>query len=99
MWSTKSDVWAFGVTLWELFTFCSEKPLFDLTEDQVIENLKHWFHSDGFHLLPNRPPISVCPKEMFDLIVQCWSREPEDRPRFAEIQQFLQNKCIGFSVD
>jgi hypothetical protein len=61
--------------------------------------LKYWFLSYGFHLLPNRPPISVCPKEMFDLILQCWSRELEDRPRFAEIQQFLQNKCIGFSVD
>lgn len=94
MWSTKSDVWSFGVTMWELFSLCKEGvPLSDLTNQQVIENLQHWFHSDGFHLTPSKPTTSgACTKEIFDLIMQCWSREPEDRPRFAEIYQFFQKR-------
>ena len=99
LWSSKSDVWAFGITLWEIFTYCQEQPLAELSNEQVVDNLKHWFHSDGFHLSPNRPNMHQCTKEMFDLIKQCWSREPEDRPVFVEIHQFLQNKCLGFSVD
>ena len=85
--------------MWEIFTYCQEQPLADLNEDQVCDNLKHWFHSDGFGLTPRRPTLHQCTKEMFDLIRQCWSREPEERPLFMEIHQFLQNKCLGFSVD
>ena len=94
LWSTKSDVWAFGITMWELFSLCREgAPLSDLTDQQIIENLQHWFHSDGFHLTPSKPLASgSCTKEIFDLIKQCWSREPEDRPRFSEIYQFFQNR-------
>ena len=99
LWSSKSDVWSFGVTLWEIFSYCQESPLADLTDEQIVDNLKHWFHSDGFHLTPSRPSMHQCTKEMFDLIKQCWSREPEERPLFVEIHQFLQNKCLGFSVD
>ena len=94
LWSTKSDIWAFGITMWELFSLCREgAPLSDLTDQQIIENLQHWFHSDGFHLTPSKPLASgACTKEIFDLIKQCWSREPEDRPRFSEIYQFFQNR-------
>lgn len=99
LWSSRSDVWSFGVTLWEIFSYCQEPPLADLTDEQIVENLKHWFHSDGFHLTPSRPSMHQCTKEMFDLIKQCWSREPEERPLFVEIHQFLQNKCLGFTVD
>ena len=99
LWSSKSDVWSFGVTLWEIFSYCQESPLADLTDEQIVDNLKHWFHSDGFHLTPSRPSMHQCTKEMFDLIKQCWSREPEERPLFVEIHQFLQNKCLGFTVD
>jgi len=99
LWSSRSDVWSFGVTLWEIFSYCQEPPLADLTDEQIVENLKHWFHSDGFHLTPSRPSMHQCTKEMFDLIKQCWSREPEERPLFVEIHQFLQNKCLGFTAD
>ena len=98
LWSTKSDVWSFGVLMWEMFSFCQDVPLAELNHHQIIENLQHWFHSDGFHLIPSRPSAGT-PKEVTDLMHQCWSREPEDRPKFGEIYQFLQNKCIGYSVD
>ena len=99
-WSIKSDVWSFGVALWEIFNANPDVGvLSDLTNDQVIENLNHWYHSDGFHLLPSSRSLS-CSKEINDLMIQCWSRNPEDRPKFQEIHQFLQNQTsIGTYVN
>jgi len=113
LWSSSSDAWSFGVLLWEMFSLCQELPMSHLSDGQVVDNLQHWFHSDGFQMLPRPLPTTTTgsgcgaaaaglpetPQEVCDLMHQCWSREPEDRPKFCEIHQFLQNKCVGFSVD
>jgi len=92
--TTKSDVWAFGVTLWEILTFAREQPYEGLSDNQVIENLSELSaHGSLLHQLPQ--PYN-CPRDVFDLMVECWHKEAQDRPGWAEILLFLQRKNLGF---
>ena len=45
--TTKSDVWSFAVTLWEVLTFARDQPFDGLTDEQVIENAGHYYRDDN----------------------------------------------------
>ncbi|XP_022902114.1 discoidin domain-containing receptor 2-like [Onthophagus taurus] len=92
--TTKSDVWSFAVTLWEILMFCLQQPYAELTNEQVIENSSHWYQNDGCQRYLSRP--TICPREIYDLMGECWKRNATDRPRFAEIHLFLQRKNLGY---
>ncbi|OWK51906.1 Discoidin domain-containing receptor 2 [Lonchura striata] len=85
--TTASDVWAFGVTLWEMFVLCKEQPYSLLTDEQVIENTGEFFRSQGRQIYLSQTPL--CPNPVFDLMLKCWSRDIKDRPTFDMIHQFL----------
>ncbi len=44
------------------------------------------------------PAPANCPKEIYDLMVECWNREKTQRPAFREIHMFLQRKNMGYST-
>ncbi|XP_030556117.1 discoidin domain-containing receptor 2 [Drosophila novamexicana] len=91
---TKSDVWSFAVTLWEILTFAREQPYEHMTDANVIENIGHIYQDDKMHeLLPM--PLN-CPREIYDLMCECWQRNESSRPNFREIHLFLQRKNLGF---
>ncbi|XP_066996619.1 discoidin domain-containing receptor 2 [Anabrus simplex] len=90
----KSDVWSFAVTLWEILTFAREQPFEDLGDEKVIENVTHFFRDDGLQMLLPMP--INCPKEIYDLMRECWQRNESDRPNFREIHLFLQRKNLGY---
>ncbi|XP_050419967.1 discoidin domain-containing receptor 2-like isoform X2 [Adelges cooleyi] len=92
--TSKSDVWSFAVTLWEILMFCSHQPLAELTNEQVVENTNHMYLINGKHRYVE-PPVS-CPREMYELMAECWKRDDADRPKFSEIHLFLQRKNLGY---
>ncbi|XP_055073615.2 inactive tyrosine-protein kinase 7a [Misgurnus anguillicaudatus] len=74
--STKTDVWSFGVLMWEVFNF-GEMPYAELTDDKVLEGLQ-----EG-KLKPSPP--QGCPSRVFKLMVRCWAASPKDRLSFSDI--------------
>jgi len=98
--STKSDVWSFGVTTWEVLTFARETPLSSLTDDEVVDNSERWYHSEdsstsGPAEMLDRP--ALCPREIYDLLRECWQRDEERRPTFHEVHMFLRRKNSGYN--
>ncbi|XP_029018927.1 discoidin domain-containing receptor 2 isoform X2 [Betta splendens] len=85
--TTASDVWAFGVTLWEIFTLCKEQPYSLLSDEQVIENTGEFFRNQGRQIFLYAPPL--CPPSLFELMMRCWRRNIPDRPTFEGLYQAL----------
>ncbi|XP_037685681.1 tyrosine-protein kinase TXK isoform X4 [Choloepus didactylus] len=77
--SSKSDVWSFGVLMWEVFTE-GKMPFENKSNLQVVEAI-----SKGFRLYrPRLAPMSV-----YEVMYSCWHEEPKGRPTFAELLQVL----------
>ncbi|XP_043845289.1 tyrosine-protein kinase ABL1 isoform X2 [Dromiciops gliroides] len=86
--SIKSDVWAFGVLLWEIATYgMSPYPGIDLS--QVYELLEKNYRME-------RP--EGCPEKVYELMRACWQWSPSDRPSFAEIHQAFETMFQESSI-
>ncbi|KAG7165703.1 Discoidin domain-containing receptor 2-like 2 [Homarus americanus] len=96
--STKSDVWAFGVTLWEILMMARRPPYDELSDEGVLENVSHCYHGDGagMMVLP-QPPL--CPPDVYEMMTACWRPDYRHRPPFWEIHLFLQRKNLGYTLD
>lgn len=85
--TTASDVWAFGVTLWETLTFCKEQPYSQLTDEQVIENTGEFFRDQKRQIYLPQPVL--CPDSVYKIMLSCWTRNTKERPSFQEIHKAL----------
>ncbi|XP_063433595.1 hepatocyte growth factor receptor-like [Mytilus trossulus] len=76
-----SDVWSFGVLLWEVMTLSLYLPYHDQESDKVIKD-----HIDeGFRLgMPTNAP-----EDLYGLMVNCWEVDNHNRPSFDEIVEQL----------
>ncbi|XP_065188643.1 uncharacterized protein LOC135819373 isoform X2 [Sycon ciliatum] len=78
--SSASDVWSFGILMYEVWTY-GVKPYGNWTNEKVIKELKN-----GYRL--SCP--SDCPFEIFCLMEACWEEDKHERPSFPEIVNLLQ---------
>ncbi|XP_076068480.1 tyrosine-protein kinase Abl isoform X2 [Oratosquilla oratoria] len=86
--STKSDVWAFGILLWEIATYgVSPYPGVDLT------NVYHLLES-GYRM--DCP--QGCPARVYELMKKCWLWTPADRPTFSYIHHALETMFQETSI-
>ncbi|KAL0268767.1 UNVERIFIED_CONTAM: hypothetical protein PYX00_010583 [Menopon gallinae] len=73
--SHASDVWSFGVTLWEMFSF-GQQPYGDMKGTEAIR-----FVEEGERL--SQP--EKCPDEVYRIMERCWNVDPAKRPTFAQL--------------
>ncbi|XP_034998621.2 activated CDC42 kinase 1 isoform X2 [Hippoglossus stenolepis] len=78
--SHASDTWMFAVTLWEMFTH-GQEPWVGLNGSQIL----HKVDVEAERL--NKP--EDCPLDVYNVMLQCWSPKPEDRPTFIALRDFL----------
>ncbi|GAB0098947.1 Tyrosine-protein kinase [Sergentomyia squamirostris] len=77
--SHASDVWSFGITLWEMYTL-GEPPYGDMKGVDVIKLIE-----EGKRL--TKPPL--CPDDIFERMENCWNYKPKDRPTFRHLTEFF----------
>ncbi|XP_047432330.1 protein-tyrosine kinase 2-beta-like [Mugil cephalus] len=73
--TTSSDVWMFGVCVWEVFSM-AQQPFFWMENGQVINQLE-----SGVRL--HKPEL--CPPTIYSLLTRCWAYEPQARPTFVQL--------------
>ncbi|GFS11094.1 tyrosine-protein kinase RYK [Elysia marginata] len=79
--SPATDVWAFGVTLWEMMTL-GQQPYAEVDPFEMPSYLQEGYRIAKPH---------NCPDELFSLMACCWALSPDERPKFPQLLTYLQN--------
>ena len=102
--SSASDIWSFGITLWEIFTF-GEKPFKALAIKEYKEKLKVDYETKQNNFRCDQPwqvrKATVKErKDIFRVMVKCWSINFKDRPKFSELEEGLHHfQLTGYLID
>lgn len=87
----KTDVWSYGILLWEIFTLGSSPYPNIEFDEHFLDKLTNGYRLDK--------PIH-CPDIIYrDILSTCWSNDPEDRPTFDELSEVMGNFIENHSND
>ncbi|EDV21333.1 uncharacterized protein TRIADDRAFT_50842 [Trichoplax adhaerens] len=81
--TTQSDVWSYGVLLWEAFSY-GHMPYPDMDNRKALK-----FVEEGNRMSEPKN----CPPGVYQIMLDCWYEKPEDRPSFASIFQRIEKLC------
>ncbi|XP_071985482.1 proto-oncogene tyrosine-protein kinase receptor Ret [Engystomops pustulosus] len=84
IYTTQSDVWSFGVLLWEIVTL-GGNPYPGIAPERLFNLLKTGYRME-------KP--ENCSDEMYNLMLKCWKQEPDKRPTFGEISKELEKMMV-----
>ncbi|XP_042615452.1 tyrosine-protein kinase Fes/Fps-like isoform X2 [Cyprinus carpio] len=84
--TTESDVWSFGVLLWETFSR-------GVTPYTIPHTLSNQQTRDEVERGYRMPAPTNCPDEIYALMRQCWQYEPKNRPSFRKLKADLYALC------
>ncbi|XP_033118700.1 tyrosine-protein kinase Shark-like isoform X2 [Anneissia japonica] len=76
--TAQSDVWSFGVLLWEIVNFGST-PYPDMSGREIKSRIKIGY----------RMPQPYCSKELYNVMMYCWNEDPSKRPSFKALASML----------
>ncbi|KAK3773795.1 hypothetical protein RRG08_011004 [Elysia crispata] len=88
MFSIKSDVWSFGVLMYEIITL-GRTPYPGMTGFEVLRMIEN-----GGRMEKPRGPPEV-PEEYYSMMLKCWNQKPEDRPTFESIYNFFSDYSVN----
>ena len=86
--SVKTDVWAFGITLWEIFTLCRFQPFIELSDQQMIQDAT----KGAKRKIPYQP--AICPNDIYEIMKSCFHHKPSERAEFNVLCDQL-NECYS----
>ncbi|XP_059147313.1 putative neurotrophin receptor LTRK 1 [Physella acuta] len=78
----ESDVWSFGVVIWEIFTY-GKQPWYEYSNVEVIDQIKN-------SRILEQP--SCCPHGVYSIMMGCWKTNPQERLTMADICKLLQKE-------
>ncbi|XP_043570034.1 tyrosine-protein kinase SYK isoform X3 [Chiloscyllium plagiosum] len=87
--SSKSDVWSFGVMMWEAFSY-GLKPYKGMKGQEVVQMIESNNRLDS--------PVR-CPVEMYELMRECWTYKANDRPGFVTVEHRLREYYYTISKE
>ncbi|XP_077924856.1 ephrin type-A receptor 5 isoform X10 [Halichoerus grypus] len=77
--TSASDVWSYGIVMWEVVSY-GERPYWEMTNQDVIKAVE-----EGYRL----PSPMDCPAALYQLMLDCWQKDRNSRPKFEEIVNML----------
>ncbi|XP_035279566.1 ephrin type-B receptor 1-like isoform X2 [Anguilla rostrata] len=77
--TSASDVWSYGIVMWEVMSF-GERPYWDMSNQDVINAIEQDYRL---------PAPMDCPAALHQLMLDCWQKDRNARPRFSDIVNTL----------